>query len=254
MGPAERDRRCGTAMKALLVGVGDAARSIVEKTLSARHHEQTVAQSGVEGLQSLRISPPALIVVEDPLPDMAGTEFCRRTRASTEGANAVILVITQSDEGLPEVLDAGATDLHVTSLGPSALEIRLRIAERLIAEHARLRDREARFRRLFESGVAGVTIADLNGNFKEANDAFLVMIGRTREEMFAGKLNWEVITPLDRLVPDTEAREQLRATGFLPLREREYIHKDGRHIAALVGSAALQGTTECISYVTDISE
>ena len=32
-----------------------------------------------------------------------------------------------------------------------------------------------------------------------------------------------------------------------------YVHKDGRHIAALVGAAALEGTTECISYVTDIS-
>jgi hypothetical protein len=56
------------------------------------------------------------------------------------------------------------------------------------------------------------------------------------------------------LVPDIEAREQLRATGFLPLREREYVHKDGRHIAALVGAAALEGTTECISYITDVSE
>jgi PAS domain S-box-containing protein len=32
-----------------------------------------------------------------------------------------------------------------------------------------------------------------------------------------------------------------------------YVHKDGRHIAALVGSATLVGTTECISYVADIS-
>jgi hypothetical protein len=32
-----------------------------------------------------------------------------------------------------------------------------------------------------------------------------------------------------------------------------YVHKDGHHIDALVGSAALEGTTECISYVADIS-
>jgi hypothetical protein len=32
------------------------------------------------------------------------------------------------------------------------------------------------------------------------------------------------------------------------------VHKDGRHIAALVGAAALEGKTECISYVTDISQ
>ena len=126
------------------------------------------------------------------------------------------------------------------------------IAERLVAEHARLRDRELRFRRLFDSGVAGVIISDFEGNFKEANDAFLQLLGYTREDLRLGKLNWEVISPLDRLVPDTEERAQLRSTGFLPLRERVYVHKDGRHIAALVGSAALEGTTECITYVTDI--
>jgi PAS domain S-box-containing protein len=79
------------------------------------------------------------------------------------------------------------------------------------------------------------------------------MLGYTHQEMIGGKLNWETITPPDQLVPDIEARAQLRATGFLPPRERAYVHKDGRHIAALVGSAALEGTTECISYVTDIS-
>ena len=184
---------------------------------------------------------------------MSVTEFCRRARASPEGRDAVILVITSRDEDLPAVLEAGATDFYATALGPAALQTRVLIAERLVAEHARLRDREARFRRLFEAGVAGVIIWDLDGNFKEANDAFLQMLGYTREDMLAGRLNWEVISPLDRLVPDTEERAQLRATGFLPLRERVYVHKDGRHIAALVGAAALQGTTECISYVTDIS-
>jgi DNA-binding response OmpR family regulator len=116
-------------MKALLVGVGDASKSIVEESLSARRHEQTVAPNGAEGLQAIRISSPALIVLEDPLPDMRGIEFCRRTRACAEGAGAIILVITRDDDELPAVLDAGATDLHVTSPGPSALAIRLRIAE-----------------------------------------------------------------------------------------------------------------------------
>jgi two-component system cell cycle sensor histidine kinase/response regulator CckA len=162
-------------------------------------------------------------------------------------------VLTSKSERLPAVLEAGATDLYVTSLGPAALELRVLIAERLVAQNARLLNRETRFRRLFDSGVAGVIISDLNGNFKEANDAFLKMLGYTREEMLEGRLNWEVISPLDRLVPDTEDRAQLRATGFLPLRERVYVHKDGRYIAALVGSAALEGTTECISYIADIS-
>jgi two-component system cell cycle sensor histidine kinase/response regulator CckA len=240
-------------MKALLVGITAGSRAIVASVLGLRGHQPVLADDGAAALEIVRRDCPALVVVEDSLSDMSAAELCRRARALPGGADAVILVIAHTDAELPAVLEAGATDLYTTSLGPAGLEIRVVIAERLVAERARLRDRELRFRHLFESGVAGVTISDLDGNFKEANDAFLRMLGYTRDEMLAGKLNWEVICPLDCLVPDTEDRAQLRATGFLPLRERAYVHKDGRTIAALVGAAALAGTTECISYVTDIS-
>jgi two-component system, cell cycle sensor histidine kinase and response regulator CckA len=241
------------AMKALLVGVSASSATVVANALGARGHERIVDDDGNRALHTLRRLSPALVVVEDPLADMSAAEFCRRARGCREGADAVILVITSREDGLPAVLDAGANDLYTTSLGPAALEIRVLIAERLALHHAQLRDREIRFRRLFESGITGVTIADLDGNFKEANSAFLQMLGYTHDDLIAGKLNWQVITPLDRVVPNIEARAQLRATGFLPVEEREYVHKDGRHIATLVGSAALEGTTECISYVTDIS-
>jgi two-component system, cell cycle sensor histidine kinase and response regulator CckA len=240
-------------LKALLVGVTAESESIVTRALGTYGHDQIVVVEGAAALELLRTSSPALVIVQAPLVDMTGAQFCHRARACLEGRDAIILVITGGVDELQSVLDAGATDLHATSLGAAALEIRVRIAERLVAEHAKLRDRELRFRRLFESGVAGVTISDLDGNFKEANDAFLRMLGYTHEEMVEGKLNWGVISPLDRLVSDTEDRIQLRATGFLPLRERDYIHKDGRHIAALEGSAMLEGTPDCISYVADIS-
>lgn len=241
-------------MKALLVGTDSGWRTPVGGVLGARGHNQLLAETGSSALAMIASDAPPLIVVNDPLDDMPTTEFCRLARASPDAVDAVILVITNRDDRLPDFLEAGATDLYATSLGPAALETRVLIAERLVLQHAKLKDRELRFRRLFESGVAGVTISDFDGNFKEANAAFLKMLGYTREEMIAGKLNWEKITPMDRLVSDVEARAQLRATGFLPLREREFVHKDGRHIATLVGSAALQDRAECISYVADISE
>jgi two-component system cell cycle sensor histidine kinase/response regulator CckA len=241
-------------MHALLVGVPPDSGAIIGKVLGARKHEQVALEDGAHAIEILGTQPFDLIVVHDPLADMSAAEFCRKARVCEGGIDPVILVITGSLNALPEVLEAGATDLYATTLGPEALESRVLIAERLVAKHAELRSREVRFRHLFESGVAGVIISDLDGNFREANGAFLKMLGYTHQEMKDGALNWEVISPLDRLVPDTEDRAQLRSTGFLPLRERVYVHKDGRHMAALVGSAALAGTTECISYVTDISE
>jgi hypothetical protein len=240
-------------MKALLVGIAAASRSIVSGVLGVQGHDQNAVDDGIHALEALRQISPSLIIMEDPLPDMPAAELCRQVRGRPEGADAIILVIATRNEALPSILEAGANDLYATSLGPDGLAMRVLIAERLVGQNARLRNREIRFRRLFESGVAGVIISDFDGNFKEANDAFLRMLGYTRDDMLAGKLNWEVISPLDRLVPDTEDRAQLQSTGFLPLRERVFVHKDGHHIAALVGSAALEGTTECISYVADIS-
>jgi two-component system cell cycle sensor histidine kinase/response regulator CckA len=240
-------------MKTLLVGIAEASRAVVGGVLSGQGHEQSVVDDGARALEVIRELSPSLIIVEDPLPDMPAAELCRKLRDRPEGADAIVLVIATRNQELPSILEAGANDLYATSLGPDGLAMRVLIAERLVAQNARLRNREIRFRRLFDSGVAGVIISDFDGNFKEANDAFLRMLGYTRDEMLTGKLNWEVISPLDRLVPDTEERAQLRSTGFLPLRERVYVHKDGHHIAALVGSAALEGTTECINYVADIS-
>ncbi|MGA3124547.1 MAG: PAS domain S-box protein [Polyangiaceae bacterium] len=212
-------------MKALLVGISAGSAAIVANVLGARGHERVAGHDGVRALEIVRGLKPALVVVEDPLADMRATEFCRRARACPEGVDAVILVITSQDDGLPDVLEAGATDLCTTSLGPAALEIRVLIAERLVRQQAQLRDREIRFRRLFESGVSGVTITDIDGHFKEANNAFLDMLGYTLDDVSAGKLNWKVITPPDRWVSDIEARAQLRSTGFLPVEERVYVHK-----------------------------
>jgi two-component system cell cycle sensor histidine kinase/response regulator CckA len=240
-------------MKALLVGVAAESRSIVTSALGARGHDPVEAESGVHALEIVRRDSPALVVVEDSLEDMTAVEFCRKARSYPAGSDAIILVITSRQDELPAVLDAGATDLYPTSLGFAALESRVLIAERLVAQHDRLRDRERRFRHFFDSSVTGVILTDVDGRLKETNDAFLGMLGYTREDMLAGRLSAEIITPPDRMTLEVEGRAQLRAAGFLPLREKEFLHKDGRRIAALVGSTVLEGTTECLSYVTDIS-
>src|SRR5580700_8126516 len=159
-------------MKALLVGVSAASQAIVARVLTAQGHESLITDDGARGLEALRKDSPELAVVEDPLADMTATEFCRQARACPQGVDSVILVITNGDNELPAVLEAGATDLYIPSLGPAALEMRLLIAGRLVTQHARLRNREIRFRRLFESGVAGVALWDFDGNLKEVNDAF----------------------------------------------------------------------------------
>ena len=60
-----------------------------------------------------------------------------------------------------------------------------------------MRRSEERFQRLFESNTIGIVIADLMGRTLEANDAYLGMLGYTREELLEGKIQWDKRTPME---------------------------------------------------------
>ena len=71
------------------------------------------------------------------------------------------------------------------------------IVERNRAEAA-LRLSEQRFRGFKESGIIGIILSDLDGNIKEANEAFLSMVGYTEADFLAGKVNGETLNTPDR--------------------------------------------------------
>jgi PAS domain S-box-containing protein len=132
----------------------------------------------------------------------------------------------------------------------------LDITERKRAEET-LRRSEARVRRLVESNIVGIGIGTLTGKLLDGNDAFLKLLGYSREEMLSGALRWDEMTPPEYNDVDEQAIEQLRHTGIAPPWEKEFIRKDGRRVAVLIGVvtlAAEQGEIEAVSIVIDISE
>ena len=58
-----------------------------------------------------------------------------------------------------------------------------------------LQEREARVRRLVDSNIVGVLIWDLDGQIREANDAFLNMLQYGREDLVSGGVRWPDLTP-----------------------------------------------------------
>jgi PAS domain S-box-containing protein len=113
---------------------------------------------------------------------------------------------------------------------------------------------EAKFRRLVDSNIIGVIIADYTGNIIEANDAFLQMLGYTRPELVAGNIDWRAMTPLEYLPQDLRAIEEFKQTGACAPFEKEYIHSDGSRVPVLVGGAALEGLPDTtICFVLDLS-
>jgi len=117
------------------------------------------------------------------------------------------------------------------------------------------RQAQARFSRLWEAGVLGMLVSDLDHRVVEINDTLLDLLHYSRDEILSGSVVWRALSPPEWHEVDTRAVEQLRADGIAGLREKEYLRKDGQRVPVLVGSAMLvDGTTECISFVLDLTE
>lgn len=132
--------------------------------------------------------------------------------------------------------------------------LQAQIVERQQAEAA-LRISEAKFRRLVESNVVGVMVADHSGNITEANDALLQMLGYTQAELRSGQLSWRNMTPPQYLPKDEDAIAEIKGTGACTPFEKEYICKDGQRVPILLGCALLDSPDETtICFVLDLSE
>jgi PAS domain S-box-containing protein len=118
-----------------------------------------------------------------------------------------------------------------------------------------LEDRERRIGRLVDSNIIGIVIWDLDGRLIDANDAFLRMVRYEREDLQAG-LRWFDMTPPEW--QEAHARyeaEELKATGMMQAREKEYFRKDGSRVPVLIGAACFEGqSNQGVAYILDLSE
>jgi PAS domain S-box-containing protein len=127
------------------------------------------------------------------------------------------------------------------------------VTARITADEA-VRRSDARFRNLVQSSLIGVMVARLDGSIVEANDAFLSIVGYSRQELEQERVRWDALTPDQYRASDQKAIAQLKATGTCLPWEKEYIHKQGHLVPVLVGVTMLAGSeTECICFVVDIT-
>ncbi len=122
---------------------------------------------------------------------------------------------------------------------------------RLAAE--RLRASEERFRSAFEIDTVGVIFLDRDGRFSQVNDAFLTMCGFTREELHAGHLTWQSLTPPEWMERSRQAFDELWAVGRTTPYEKEYFRKDGSRWWGLFAAQRLCDN-ESVEFILDITE
>jgi len=112
-----------------------------------------------------------------------------------------------------------------------------------------------RLRMLEEAHIVGVLVAQASGPILEANDAFLEMVGRSREDLEGGKLRWPDLTPTEQLDADARSLDQIRRRGRVRPYEKEYLRGDGSRVPVIQAGALLPADpNRIIAFVLDVSE
>ena len=125
----------------------------------------------------------------------------------------------------------------------------------VVRDHSDRSRSEARFRRLVDSNAQGVMFWNAKGEITGANEAFLLLVGYDREDLEAGRVRWEGMTPPEYAEQDQRNLEELAARGVCKPCEKEFIRKDGSRVPILIGAAVFEDSPqEGVSFVIDLTE
>jgi two-component system KDP operon response regulator KdpE len=116
----------------LLVDDEVAIQRAVGPLLRSRGYDVDIAATAADALRMFGDRPPGLIVLDLGLPDLEGTEVCRRIRAQSD-VPIIVLSARGSEADKVNALDVGADDYVTKPFGPEELLARIRVALRRIA-------------------------------------------------------------------------------------------------------------------------
>lgn len=95
------------------------------------------------------------------------------------------------------------------------------------------------FKQWTNAGTIGIIRTNIKGIIYEANDTFLTMLGYTRQELYDGKLNWDILTPPEY----SQLHEKISATNNHTKKwtsfENELFHKNGQRIPIMYSGSSM---------------
>ncbi len=122
-----------------------------------------------------------------------------------------------------------------------------------VSAKKQIEESEARSRTFVESNVVAVCFTHMEtATIFEANDAYLNMLGYTRQDLKEGKINWLKYTPPEHHVSDHMAIEKAKSMKVSTPYEKEIIRTDGKRIS-VIKARAIINKDEIMSVFVDIT-
>jgi two-component system KDP operon response regulator KdpE len=117
--------------RVLLVDDEVSIQRAVRPLLRSRGYDVEIAGTGAEALKLAADRAPDLIVLDLGLPDIEGTEVCRRIRVHLK-VPIIVLSARGAEADKVNALDLGADDYVTKPFGPEELLARIRVALRRV--------------------------------------------------------------------------------------------------------------------------
>lgn len=118
-----------------------------------------------------------------------------------------------------------------------------------------LRKSEAKFRCIFETNIVPIAYCHADGRILDANEAYLEILGYSKEELIEGKIRWDAATPPEWKQTDEMALRSLLETGICRPTEKEYFRRDGTRVPVIIGASSVPGSPErIVAFAVDLTQ
>lgn len=129
-------------MKVLIADDDRLTRLLVKDLVTSMGYEVLEAADGEQAWQVLEEHSPGLVILDWVMPQMDGTELCKRLRSSNDDNYRYIIMLTgrNSKEDIIAGLNAGADDYITKPFIPQEFEMRLKVGKRILDLQQSLQD------------------------------------------------------------------------------------------------------------------
>jgi two-component system phosphate regulon response regulator PhoB len=194
--------------------------SVLEFNLRAAGFETVTAATGEEALAALRRHPPDLLVLDLMLPDVSGTEICRRVKSDPRTRHIPVVMLTAKGDEVDRVVgfELGADDYVTKPFSVRELVLRLKAVLRRATpgrEPERARDTLGPIRLDHEAHRAFADGAEIQLTPLEFRllSTFMARVGRvqTREQLLEDV--WEMSPEVETRTVDTHVKRLREKLG-----------------------------------------